>query len=62
MIDLAWGGFTDEDSSDYLKKIAIADKIMKYLVDLKRELSNEEQVIVEKTIQIICDFIEKLRQ
>ena len=62
MIKLAWGGFADEDSSEYLKKITTADKIMKYLVDLKRELSNEEQVIVEKTIQIICDFIEKLRQ
>ena len=62
MINMAWGGFMDEDGSNYLKKMALADKSLKYLEDIKKELNKDEQLVVEKTIQIICDYIENLRK
>lgn len=59
---MAWGGFIDKDGSQYLKKMAKAEKTLKYLELLKNELSSEEKIIVEKTIQIICDYINNLRE
>jgi len=56
---MAWGGFMDKDGSQYLKNMAMAEKTLKYLEFLKKELNSEEKIIVEKTIQIICDHIEK---
>ncbi len=38
--------------------MAMAEKTLKYLEFLKKELNSEEKIIVEKTIQIICDHIE----
>lgn len=55
---MAWGGFIDKDGSQYLKNMAKAEKTLKYLEFLKKELNSEEKIIVEKTIQIICDHIE----
>lgn len=59
---MAWGGFIDKKGSKYLKKMGKTEKILKYLELIKRELNNEEKVIVEKTIQIICDYINNLRE
>jgi len=55
---MAWGGFIDKDGSQYLKNMAMAEKTLNYLEFLKKELNSEEKIIVEKTIQIICDHIE----
>jgi len=55
---MAWGGFIDKDGSQYLKNMAMVEKTLKYLELLKKELNSEEKIIVEKTIQIICDQIE----
>lgn len=55
---MAWGGFIDKDGSQYLKNMAMAEKTLKYLEFLKKELNSKEKIIVEKTIQIICDYIE----
>lgn len=55
---MAWGGFIDKDGSQYLKNMAMAEKTLKYLEFLKKKLNSEEKIIVEKTIQIICDHIE----
>ncbi len=59
---MAWGGFIDKDGSQYLKNMARAEKTLKYLEFLKIELNSEEKIIVEKTIQIICDYINNLRE
>ncbi len=55
---MAWGGFIDKDGSQYLKNMAMVEKTLKFLEFLKKELNSEEKIIVEKTIQIICDHIE----
>ncbi len=59
---MTWGGFIDKKGSNYLRKMGKAEKILKYLELLKRELDNEEKIIVEKTIQIICNYINNLRE
>lgn len=52
----------DEEGSNYIKKIAIADRMLKYLEDIMKELNKDEQDIIENTIQIICKYIENLRK
>ena len=56
---VAWGGSLNKDGSDYLRNLRDADKALKFLEGLKRELNDEEKQIVSDTINIIVNHYTK---
>jgi hypothetical protein len=52
---MAWGGSLNKEGSDYLRNLRDADKALKFLEGLKRELNDEEKQIVASTIDIIVN-------
>ena len=56
---MAWGGSLNKDGSDYLRNLRDADKALKFLEGLKRELNYEEKQILSDTIDIIVNHYTK---
>ncbi|MBY8980036.1 MAG: hypothetical protein KGD72_06580 [Candidatus Lokiarchaeota archaeon] len=52
---MAWGGSLNKDGSDYVRNLREADRALKFLEGLKRELNEEEKQIVSDTINIIVN-------
>jgi len=50
---MAWGGSLNKDGSDYIRNLREADKAIKFLEGLKRELNDKEKLIVSDAINII---------
>ncbi len=58
----AWGGSLNEKGSEYMKKVIEAEKVVKYLENLKKELNQEERKIFGKAIDIITNYVNNLRE
>ncbi len=56
---MAWGGSLNKDGSDYIRNLREADKAIKFLEGLKRELNDKEKLIVSDTINIIVNLYTK---
>ena len=56
---MAWGGSLNKEGSDYLRNLRDADKALKFLEGLKRELNDKETKIVSDTINIIVNHYTK---
>jgi len=52
---MAWGGSLNKDGSDYVRNLRDADKVIKFLEELKSELNDEEKQLVSDTINIIVN-------
>jgi len=52
---MAWGGSLNKDGSDHLRNLREADKAIKFLEGLKRELTDKEKQVVSDTINIIVN-------
>ncbi len=58
----AWGGSLNEKGSDYMKKVIEAEKVVKYLEELKKELKLDEKKVFVKAIEIITNYVNNLRE
>jgi hypothetical protein len=56
---MAWGGSLNKDGSDYIRNLREADKAIKFLEGLKRELNDKEKLIVSDAINIIVKHYTK---
>ena len=52
---MAWGGSLNKDGSDYVRNLREADKAIKFLEGLKRDLNDKEKQIVSDAINIIVN-------
>jgi len=59
---LAWGGSLNKNGSDYIRRLREADKVIEFLEIIKKELNQEDQVQITKSIDIIVDYISKLSE
>ena len=62
MSKLAWGGSLNKNGSDYIRRLREADKVIEFLEIIKKELNQEDQVQITKSIDIIVDYISKLSE
>ncbi|MFX1572030.1 MAG: hypothetical protein ACFFB0_04735 [Promethearchaeota archaeon] len=63
MFKLTWGGSLNKEGSDYIKKLREADKvILLFLESMKKDLNQEEQAKISKTVEIIVDYISKISE
>ena len=56
---MPWGGSLNKDGSDHLRNLREADKAIKFLEGLKRELTDKEKQVVSDTINIIVNHYTK---
>jgi hypothetical protein len=53
---MAWGGFMDKNSSDYLRLLAKIERTIQNLEELSKYVSSEKQSLVRQTIEILSDL------
>jgi hypothetical protein len=53
---MAWGGSLNKEGSDHFRKIREADKVIKFLEDIKNHLGENQKNTIMKTIKIIIDY------
>ena len=56
---MVWGGSLNNEGSDHLRNLREADKVIKFLEGLKRELNNEEKQKISDSINIIVKHYTK---
>jgi len=56
---MAWGGSLNKKGSDYVRKIREADRVLKFLEEIKKNLNPIEIETISKTIEIIVSQISK---
>ncbi len=56
---MAWGGSLNKEGSDHLRNLREADRALKFLEGLKRELNDKETQIVSDAINIIVNHYTK---
>jgi len=56
---MAWGGSLNKDGSDHLRNLREADKVLKFLEELKQDVSKEEEEAISTTINIIVNHYNK---
>ncbi len=56
---MAWGGSLNKEGSDYVRNLREAEKAIKFLEGLKRDLNDKEKQIVSDTINIIVNHYTK---
>ncbi|TFF95939.1 MAG: hypothetical protein EU544_01695 [Promethearchaeota archaeon] len=59
---MAWGGSLNKNGTKYYRIIRSVEKTIRCLEDLKPIFEEEEQKTLEKTIQIIVDYIDSLTE
>ncbi len=59
---MAWGGSLNKEGSKYLRLVREADRIANYLENLKQYLKKEEQLQINRTIEIIVNHINDLSE
>jgi uncharacterized protein YeeX (DUF496 family) len=52
---MAWGGSLNKEGSDYIRKIMEADKVIKFLENLKNAIKEKEKEAVSAVIEIIIN-------
>ena len=56
---MAWGGSLNKEGSDHLRNLREADKAIKFLEGLKRDLDDKKKQIVSDAINIIVNHYTK---
>jgi len=56
---MAWGGSLNKDGSDHLRNLREVDKVLKFLEELKQDVSKEEEEAISTTINIIVNHYNK---
>ena len=56
---MAWGGSLNKKGADYVRKIREADRVLKFLEEIKKNLNPIEIETISKTIEIIVSQISK---
>jgi hypothetical protein len=56
---MAWGGSLNKEGSDHVRNLREADKVLKFLEGLKRDLNEDEKQKVSETIKIILKHFTK---
>ena len=59
---MSWGGSLNENGSNYLRKIREADKVVKFLENLKEDLNSDEIEKISQTVEIIVKYISKISE
>ncbi|MFX1320016.1 MAG: hypothetical protein ACFFAQ_00085 [Promethearchaeota archaeon] len=59
---MTWGGSLNENGSNYLRKIREADRVVKFLENLKEDLTSEEFEKISQTVEIIIKYISKISE
>jgi predicted RNA-binding protein with EMAP domain len=59
---MSWGGSLNEKGSDYLRKIREADRVVKFLENLKEHLSSGEIENISQTVDIIVKYISNISE
>ncbi|MFX1315290.1 MAG: hypothetical protein ACFE9T_05465 [Promethearchaeota archaeon] len=59
---MSWGGSLNENGSNYLRKIREADRVVKFLENLKEDLTFEEIEKICQTIEILVNYISKISE
>ncbi|MGV9198736.1 MAG: hypothetical protein ACOC44_11895 [Promethearchaeia archaeon] len=59
---MVFGGSLNKDGSNYLRVLKEAERAVKFLEELKKEISHSEREKLEDTIEIITDYINKLSE
>lgn len=59
---MAWGGSLNKNGSDHLRNLREADKVIKFLEELKRELEDKEKQNISETITLIIKHSTKKSQ
>jgi len=59
---MSWGGSLNENGSNYLRKIREADRIVKFLENLKEDLTSKEIEKISQTVEIIVNYISKISE
>jgi len=52
---MAWGGSLNKEGSDYVRKLMEADKVIKFLENLKNAIKEKEKEAVSRVIEIIIN-------
>jgi len=59
---VVWGGALNSKGSDYLKELQEANKAVEFLEKIKGKIKFEDKDYIQKTIDIITDYINKLAE
>ena len=52
---MVWGRSLNKEGSDYIKKLMEADKVIKFLENLKNDIKEKEKETVSAVIEIIIN-------
>ncbi|MFW9938926.1 MAG: hypothetical protein ACFFD5_14855 [Candidatus Thorarchaeota archaeon] len=59
---MVWGGSLNKKGSDYVRKLKEADRVVKFLENLKEDLSSDEVEKISQTVEIIINYISKISE
>ncbi|MFX1396338.1 MAG: hypothetical protein ACFFAS_04760 [Promethearchaeota archaeon] len=57
---MAWGGALNSKGTDYLRLVREMDKVIEILEKLKSKVGNEQINNINKTIEIIMEYMSKI--
>ncbi len=53
---MAWGGFADKNSSDYLRVLAKIERTIQNLEELLKYTPTEKQSVITQAIELLSDL------
>lgn len=59
---MVWGGSLNKKGSDYVRKLKEADRVVKFLENLKEDLSSDGVEKISQTVEIIINYISKISE
>ncbi|MFW9901564.1 MAG: hypothetical protein ACFFDY_09760 [Candidatus Thorarchaeota archaeon] len=59
---MAWGGSLNKKGSDHIRKLREIEKIIAFLEGFKKELNDEDQENISRTIEIIMEYSIKISE
>ena len=62
MVFLAWGGSLNKKGSDHIRKLREMEKIIAFLEGFKKQLNDEDQENISRTIELIMEYSIKISE
>lgn len=59
---MVWGGSLNKRGTEYLKQISEAERAIKFLENLKKELDDNQKEKISNTIELIMNFFSSLTE
>lgn len=59
---MVWGGSLNKKGSDYVRKIREADRVVKFLENLKEDLTSNEIEKISQAVEVIVNYISKISE